>query len=210
MVAYLEQLQLPQRAINYITSSPPQRLNMLTMGRARELGVEVNAYEADDITGSVDQMPARSMPAIELLPQVDLYGRNLPRMPIEARNADECQAQCAAKQTCVAFTFNTAHFDCFLKSSVEIAANHPAAVSGLRESLTQRIGRKRMTIQEATDYPGNDIVRQKGTTFEACLMSCNKTRACKAFTYVISRQECWFKDAIGLAEPGDGVVSGVK
>jgi hypothetical protein len=67
-----------------------------------------------------------------------------------------------------------------------------------------------MSIQEATDYPGNDIDQQTGTTFEACLLSCGETRACKAFTYVTHRHECWLKNGIGPAEPRDGLVSGVK
>jgi hypothetical protein len=210
VVDYLEQLQLPQRAISYMTNSPPQGLNMLTMGRARDLGVAVSSYRADEITGSVDEMAAKPPLAIKLLPQVDLYGSNLPGMPVAAETADECAAQCTAEQNCAAFTFNTAHSVCFLKASVEIAVSHPSAVSGLRADLEQGLGRTRMFIAEATDYPGNDIDRQTDTTFEACLLSCGETRTCKAFTYVIHRHECWLKNAIGSAEPRDGLVSGVK
>lgn len=208
---YLQQLQLPHRAISYITGSPPQGLYMLTMGRARDLGVEVSPYGADEIlTGSVDEMPASTTPVIRRLPQVDLYGRDLPDMPIETDSADECEAQCTAETGCAAFTFNTARSACFLKSSAEIAVSHPAVVSGLRASLGKQIRQTNMTIQEATDYPGNDIDRQTATTFESCLISCTETRTCKAFTYVVRRHECWLKNGTGSAEPRDGLVSGVK
>ncbi|WP_162918614.1 PAN domain-containing protein [Taklimakanibacter deserti] len=207
---YLQELRLPQRAITYITGSPPQGLHMLTMGRARDLGIAVSPYGADIITASADEMPAGTAPVIKRLPQVDLYGRNLPDMPIKTKSADECEGQCTAEEGCAAFTFNTARSACFLKASAEIAVSHPAAVSGLRGGLKKRIRRTAMAIQEATDYPGNDIDRQEATTFEACLISCSGTRACKAFTYVVRRHECWLKNGTGSAERHDGLVSGVK
>jgi hypothetical protein len=211
VVDYLEQLQLPPRAISYMTSSPPQGLNMLTMGRAHDLGVEVNPPAADEMTtGSIGEAPAKPKVAIRLLPQIDLYGSNLPDMPIEARTAEECEMQCTADSNCAAFTFNTAHSACFLKASVEIAVSHPSAVSGLRPDLEQNLGQARMSIAEATDLPGNDIDRQTGTTFEACVLSCSETETCRAFTYVTHRHECWLKGSIGSAESRDGLVSGVK
>lgn len=206
---YLQELQLPQRAVDYVTSAPPQGLYMLTLDRARDLGLEVGPYTSD-VTASIDAMPAKVSPGIKRLPQVDLYGRNLPDMPIELQTADECEAQCTARQSCTAYTFNTARSACFLKSSAEIAVSHPAAISGYRDRAGKSIRRINMAIQEATDYPGNDIGRQRATSFEACLISCGKTKSCKAFSYVVRRQECWFKNRTGSAEPRDGVVSGVK
>lgn len=211
VVDYLEQLQLTPRAISYMTSSPPQGFNMLTVSRARDLGVEVNPPAADEMTtGSIGEAPAKLKVAIKLLPQIDLYGSNLPDMPIEARTAEECETQCTADSNCAAFTFNTAHSACFLKASVEIAVSHPSAVSGLRPDLEQNLGQARMSIAEATDLPGNDIDRQTGTTFEACVLSCSETQTCRAFTYVTHRHECWLKGSIGSAESRDGLVSGVK
>lgn len=207
---YLQELQLPPRAVDYVTSAPPQGLYMLTLSRARDLGLEVSAYGPDTTTASISAMPAKALPGIKRLAQIDLYGRNLPDMPIQAKSADECEAQCTAKQGCTAYTFNTARAACFLKASAEIAVSHPAAISGYRDSAGKGLRRIDMNIQEATDYPGNDIGRQKATTFEACLISCGTTKTCKAFSYVIHRQECWFKNGIGSAEPHDGVVSGVK
>jgi hypothetical protein len=67
-----------------------------------------------------------------------------------------------------------------------------------------------MMIQEATDYPGNDIARLKQTTLDACLVACSEDRTCKAFTFVTYRSECWLKNETGSAEPRNGLVSGVK
>lgn len=67
-----------------------------------------------------------------------------------------------------------------------------------------------MMIQEATDYPGNDIGRLKQTTLDACLVACSADRTCKAFTFVTYRSECWLKNETGSAEPHNGLVSGIK
>jgi hypothetical protein len=207
---YLHQLQLPQPAIDYITGSPPQGLYVLTRIQAQRLGVEVGPYEAGEITASTDATRAPAPAPITRLPQVDLYGRNLPDMPVEAANADQCQALCTANEGCTAFTFNTARSACFLKASAEIAITHPAAVSGYRNGSEKDLRHADLTVQEATDYPGNDIEHESATSFDACLISCSEESSCKAFTYVISRHECWLKNAIGSAEPRDGLVSGIK
>ncbi|HTN98821.1 MAG TPA: PAN domain-containing protein [Nordella sp.] len=67
-----------------------------------------------------------------------------------------------------------------------------------------------MTIQDATDYPGNDIGRLRRTNLEACLAACSKSAVCKAFTFIANRRECWLKNKLSSAEPGKGLVSGVK
>jgi len=67
-----------------------------------------------------------------------------------------------------------------------------------------------MMIQEATDYPGNDIGRLKQTTLDACLIACSADRTCKAFTFITYRSECWLKNETGSAEPRNGLVSGIK
>jgi hypothetical protein len=210
VMEYLEELKLPRRAISYITSSPPQGLNMLTMARARDLGVDVNAYGAEETTASADVIPARAGPAIQRLPRIDLYGRSLPNMPILASSADDCEVLCGIDRSCTAFTFDATQLACFLRANAVIAVSHPAAVSGLRAGYEREIRQAHMTVQEATDYPGNDIERQTGTSLEACLISCNVTSTCRAFTYVIHRHECWLKSGTGPAEPRDGLVSGFK
>src|SRR4029079_7166556 len=99
---------------------------------------------------------------------------------------------------------------CFLKANAVIAVSHPEAVSGLRAGFERRSRQTHMTVQEGTDYPGNDVERQTGTTFEACLISCDATSTCKAFTYVIHRHECWLMNGTGVRDRRDGLVSGGK
>lgn len=67
-----------------------------------------------------------------------------------------------------------------------------------------------MTIQEATDYPGNDVDRLRRTTLTACMLACSENAVCKAITYIASRNECWLKSRVGSAEPREGLTSAIK
>lgn len=80
---------------------------------------------------------------------------------------------------------------------------------GIANTL-ERAGPTPMTIQDATDYPGNDFGRLNRTTLDACLAACSKNAACKAFTFIADRRECWLKNELGSAESRNGLVSGVK
>lgn len=85
----------------------------------------------------------------------------------------------------------------------------PYAAGGIADLLEQA-HQTPMMIQEATDYPGNDIGHLKQTTLDACLVACSADSTCKAFTFVTYRSECWLKNETGSAEPRNGLVSGVK
>lgn len=67
-----------------------------------------------------------------------------------------------------------------------------------------------LTILTATDYPGNDIGWLKESNILACLAACKESIACKAFTFVTYRSECWLKNGTGAAESRNGLISGVK
>jgi hypothetical protein len=151
-----------------------------------------------------------SVSTLKRLGSLDLVGFDLPDMPIIVDTVADCEARCEKNGSCFAFTFNADNSACFLKSGADLAVSNPAAVSGYRESPESRIRHIDMRIREATDYPGNDIDRQEAMTFAACLVACNEQSACKVFTYVIRRRECWLKNGQGSPEPGDGLVSGVK
>lgn len=165
---------------------------------------------AQETTGSIGTARSGDASDIKRVRHLDLYGVSLPGMPIDVADADECETRCRDNAECAAFTFNAAHSACFLKVSARLALSHPQAISGFRARFEKRIRRVDLAIQEATDYPGNDIGRRKATTFEACLMACSAQRTCKVFTYVIRRHECWLKNARGSAEPREGLVSGIK
>jgi len=96
-----------------------------------------------------------------------------------------------------------------ITSTLDKAPPGPAAVIKPPPSQAP-IGNLGMTIQEATDYPGNDVDRLRQTTLAACMLACSDSADCKALTFIASRSECWLKDEIGSAEPRDGLISAIK
>lgn len=210
IAAYLKQLALPPRAIAHITTAPPERLYWLTLDKARDLGIEAGVYAREGITSTLDKAPLGPASAMKRIAATDLLGSDLPGMPIRTIGAADCETRCMGSDDCAAFTFNEKHSACFLKAGAELAVGYPWAVSGYRARWETRIRRIAMTIRDATDYPGSDIDRLKGTTLKACLLACSDNSACKAFTFVPGSGECWLKNDIGSAEPSSGLVSGTK
>lgn len=207
---YLRELRLPERAVSYVISSPPERLRWLTVAAAHDLGIEAGVYEQGAVFSTLGRLETSPLSPLKRLESFDLVGFDLPGMPIVDGTLADCEDRCEKDGSCLAFTFNTENAACFLKSGAELAVSNPVAVSGYRESSDSQIRRVDMTLQEATDYPGNDIDRQEATTLEACLIACEDESTCKAFTYVTWRRECWLKNGTGSAEPHDGLVSGIK
>jgi hypothetical protein len=207
---YLQELRLPERAVRYVTSAPPDRMSWLTVEAARDLGIEAGVYERGAVFSTLRQPEISSISALKRVESLDLLGFDFPGMPIMGGTAADCEARCETNGGCLAFTFNTNNSACFLKSRAELAVSNPAAISGYRDLPDSQIRHIDMHIQEATDYPGNDIHRQEATTFQACLIACDEEAMCKAFTYIAYRRECWLKNAAGSAEPRDGLVSGIK
>ncbi len=207
---YVEELGLPRTAVTHITGAPPERLYWLTIAAARELGIKAEAYTPDLMTGALGEAPPGPAAAIRRITAADLLGVDYPDMPIGGISAEDCEARCRNDGECAAFTFNEKRRTCFLKASAELAVSYDAAVSGYRVPWEARVRRIAMTIQEATDYPGNDIDRLKDTTFKACLIACSDSTACKAVTFIAGRRECWLKNGTGSAEPRSGLVSAVK
>lgn len=97
-----------------------------------------------------------------------------------------------------------------LATAQAVGIKTSAYASGGIADILEQAHQAPMMIQEATDYPGNDIGRLRQTTLDACLVACSEDKTCKAFTFVTYRSECWLKNETGSAEPRNGLVSGVK
>jgi hypothetical protein len=59
---YLRKLGLSERAIDYVTHSPPDKLSWLTVAAARELGIEAGIYRHGMVQSTLDNMPTGSLP----------------------------------------------------------------------------------------------------------------------------------------------------
>ena len=140
---------------------------------------------------------------------IDLYGFDL-RSNLPADSAENCQRMCASLASCKAYTFNMRVERCFLKENAEFAYKNAAAVSGYRTGLDRNITAMPFTISEGWDWPGSDYRNLKGVKFDNCLKACEYDAACKAFSYVSSKKQCWLKTGIKEAMAARGVVSGIK
>jgi hypothetical protein len=199
-----------------------------SLGRAPPVAKATPAPEAAPVsepetTASITPPPADTASAIapagepsaigaeiRRAPMLDLMGQDLPGMPIREADASSCETRCRDDGECKAFTYNEEYSACFLKSRVDFAFGDRSASSGYRAELEPQIRRLGITIEEATDFPGNDYDWRKPATFSSCLLACSDNAVCRAFTFIASRQECWLKNAVGSGEPRPGLVSGVK
>lgn len=172
--AYLNQLGLSQNAVAYLTAPPPSTLQWLSPSDARQLGIDVDVFEPS-VAGNNSKPPSVDTPVPDLnrLSQVDLYGFDMPNMPLRTLNLAECETRCKAVASCIAFTFSVPNAGCFLKSGVHFAVGNPKAMSGYKKGVEQRLKHVSITVHEKTDYPGNDYDHILGITFEQCLATCD-------------------------------------
>lgn len=140
----------------------------------------------------------------------DIFGHDLPGMPLKNVSAAQCEEACMSDRRCKAFTFNTRHAVCFLKSDGERVFRNPNAFAGYRIYLESRLRRSTITIMERTDYPGNDYREIRDVGFGECSDSCEKDHRCRAFTYMARRKSCWLKSAISSPLETKTTISGRK
>jgi hypothetical protein len=144
----------------------------------------------------------------------DLPGGDLYAPGMRASSAAECERLCQedSSSTCRAYTFNTQHNRCFLKSAAGPKVAYGAAVSGVlgTELQTGLSVARPMKTQRDTDYPSGDYRDIKGMTEEGCSTTCGTDSRCVAFSYVPNERWCWLKSKIGRSSSAVGVVSGLK
>lgn len=118
-----------------------------------------------------------------------------------------CARACAGDENCEAYTHtSTAGGWCYLKDTVPPAQAAAGMVSGVRRGLETGIDRP------GRDYRGFYTGRLLPST---CQAACAQEAECQAWTYVpppagAREGVCWLKNGIPAAQPGNGLVSGVK
>ena len=151
--AYLNQLGLGPAAIAYITQASPQSMQWLTAHDANAVGIDVSLLK--QTSGSPALPPAMPPPLNwEVGNGVDLYGNDLPHMPINNLTLEECEGQCHSVEGCVAYTYNRKHSACFLKSSISTAYRNDRAISGYPSHLVASLKLSPFAMHENTDLRG--------------------------------------------------------
>ncbi|MFT3986307.1 PAN domain-containing protein [Aestuariivirga sp.] len=224
--AYLGQLGLTQSFIAFATErNPNESLNWLTPDQAKALGLEM---EVINNTPASTPVPTVSLPApatqrpdtsgfgtgglsrLKRVAGYDIFGFDLPRMPIRNISADDCASACTGNSNCMAFTFNRPNAACFLKASGSMVVGNPNAETGYRAEIEGQLHQSSITVFEKTDLPGADYASLKGVAFVACLQTCEQDGRCMAFTYTSRHSMCWLKSYLPAPVKTRIAISGVK
>lgn len=223
--AYLSQLGLTPSFIAYATErSPDESLNWLTAEQAKSMGLEVVVLNNDSgnepapaslptpvTTAAVPASPSPGdADGLKRLAGYDIFGFDLPDMPIRNISADNCAAACSGNAACMAYTFNRPNGACFLKASGSTVVANANAETGYRASIEGQLHQSSMTVLEKTDLPGADYLKFSHTEFVNCLNACEGDGRCAAFTYAGKYHTCWLKSSLPMPIKMRIATSGVK
>lgn len=209
--AYLNGLGLSENAVFYITNSAPNSMTWLTPDEAAQVGINVRFLDAPPKTaGEHQDGTATASDQIQRLPGSDIFGHDLPGMPLKNVSVSDCEDACQSDNRCQAYTFNKKYSACFLKSAGERVFRNLNAEAGYKASLGASLRISKIAIFEGTDLPGGDLAELKQIGFGDCSDACEGNSRCKAFTYHGKSKTCWLKADLPQALPSKRLISGVK
>lgn len=218
--AYLNQLGLTQSAIAYVTEAAPQNMKWLTAEDAKKVGIAMTILPLNPteppfpkpVTNSPVPPPqqAPQSTALKRVPSADIFGFDLPSMPIQFSTLEGCEANCKSDPGCKAYTFKRAAASCYLKSDGSQVLGNPLAETGYKVEIETRLHTSPITIFERTDLPGGDYENFRKMMLEQCTRSCEYDKKCASFTYVKRGGACWLKSIVPTDIPSKVAISGVK
>lgn len=210
--SYLTQLGMSEQSIFYVTDAAPEGMTWMTYEDATKMGIAVNLTNPPPQAKPEQppNTPAAGSPDIISLPGSDIFGHDLPGMPLKNVMMADCQKACESDSRCLAFTFNRKHSVCFLKSAGERVFLNSNADSGYKAALKPVLRNSSINILEATDLQGGDYNQLDGVGFGVCSDTCEEDSRCRAFTYRAKSKTCWLKSEVPPASTSKRVISGVK
>ena len=218
--AYLNQLGLTQSAITFVTEAAPQNMKWLTPEDAKNLGIEMTVLASKEIepaapnTANIPTIPYPERElhssALKRVQSADIYGFDLPRMPLKTTTMEACELACQSDGDCKAYTFNRPNSACFLKSNGSQMVGNPQSDAGYKMEIEAGIRISRITVYEGIDLPGSDFENFRGMSFEQCMRSCEYDKHCAAFTFDRRGMACWLKSFVPATNPNNAAISGVK
>ena len=218
--AYLNQLGLTQSAIAYVTEAAPQNMKWLTAEDAKNVGITMtvlasNAPEpAIPETKSSPPLPSPKkelqLSAIKRIQYADIFGFDLPSMPLRDSTLEACELACASNATCKAYTFKQGSAACYLKSNGSQVLGNPLAETGYKVEIEGKLHTSPITILERADLPGGDYQSFRKMTLEQCSRACEYDRRCSSFTFVQRGGWCWLKSNVPATVTSKTAISGVK
>jgi len=121
-----------------------------------------------------------------------------------------CHGICESDSQCKAITYNTKHGVCFLKDNVVALIRNSDAVAAYASSKAADVIVSDFSSYSGVDLPGGDYKRLRGSSYLQCFTVCVGDSACKAFSYVPKKSECWLKNTISRPKVTKGVELGIK
>jgi hypothetical protein len=210
--AYYGSLGLSDRTIAYLTSAPPEGMNVLTWKTASlfdidakplvvDAGTPAEPKEFETESGSGRFVTAQNTAVI---------GFDYDSGPDRSASARDCERRCATDRSCKAFTYDTKAKLCYLKTGGRLTITNGNSYSGLSRDIASAIISSKMRIHFNQDSPGQDIGIVRGISREECMYQCEFDMRCKAFTYVSAKQACLFKSGHSKLIRFKGALTGTR
>ena len=216
--------------IRYLSASEMAALRVTTVGGESGASVETRAEPQvrKPIKSEPEQLAAiepqiRVADRIAVYQGLDFYGSDM--SSITVGSAGSCARECLEKGgLCRAFTYNTSERaktgpNCFLKSDMgSLQDTNQEAISGILlppsapdpQPFSISAIDPTTDLLKGVDIPGSDLGRSNARNLNACRMDCLQNNQCRAFTFVVSKDQCWLKRSGEGAVYRAGMVSAYK
>lgn len=206
--SYLNQLGLPDSAVAYITSPPPDAIQWLTAEDANKIGIDVSVVGGNASSGITAPKPERR--EYKISDGVDLFGQDLRDMPLRHASLASCQDACDAEPACRAFTFNRKSSVCFLKDGANFSVGYEYAVGGYLPMLADNIHASELKIHQHMMAEGKFLQTSVPETFEECIKACDSENDCRAFFYDQKKHLCNMLSTYEGLTTAKSMVAGTK
>ncbi|KAH0482657.1 MAG: uncharacterized protein KVP18_002429 [Porospora cf. gigantea A] len=125
-----------------------------------------------------------------------------------ARSPYDCARACQSRQGCSAISFRVMSGQCFLKSDMP----HMSSRSGYVSARADCVDEPPMSdcLEYGTFYYGNTASFLRVGRAIACAEQCNRSAACKYFTFIPSEKACYLKSTRVFATYSGDAVSGTR
>jgi hypothetical protein len=196
--AYLNQLQMTNIAIEYLTEKPPDDINWLTPELSRVLGIKVEFVPTNQnqqqpsANNNVADGSAQSSQGPVIADTVgrgfttmsnrDVYGFDL-GLPSKKSSATACQDACAQNRQCRAYSFNLVHSLCYEKAGGGLVFWNNSASSGYLAEVQSQLQFMRIAIVSSTSLEGTTYKETFGTSLEECAKECSSNNVCTGFEF---------------------------
>jgi hypothetical protein len=124
---------------------------------------------------------------------------------------EDCKRACIEDRRCQAFTFLSRGNTCYLKSRAGYPQRQNGAVTGAKGGgggFNPWSGG--LTEEAGYDRRGDDYSRFRARTLGACKAACHRDSRCRAFSYIVSSEDCYLKKRINSREYNPDAVTGYK